>query len=259
MEKVKIKGVDICYETSGSGEPILFIHGAYFSGDEWVYQQAFFSRKYQTVLVDMPGHGGSDRLPAYSVEGMADYLAAFIERKKLSPCIVCGHSLGGMAAQALVAARPELVSKLILAETSYGVKSNPVEAFFTALSMPLLKRVSVEKQAVMYAAQLGRYSDESKAYCCRAIASHANGHDNYNRIWDATVSFAGKERLRTIACPTLIIVGEKNRQTHHQAKVMKSQIPHSELEYIKKAGHMVNIDAPEDFNKCVLRFIKTPG
>ena len=257
MNQEKVFDTIINYDISGSGQTLLFIHGAYLSKDEWVYQQDFFSKYFQVVCVDLPGHGGSGKLPFYSIEVMADYIAGLLENLGLSPCFVCGHSLGGMVAQALTLQHPELIRRLVLAETSYGVKSNPVEAFLTALTMPILKRVSIENQTEMFANQMGRQSVETKAYVARDIIKHAADHDNYNRIWDATVNFAGKDKLKTIACPTLIIVGEKNKQTHQQAKVMKSLIPNAELVYIESAGHMVNMDNPEAFNNAALRFLQS--
>lgn len=256
MSQEKVFDTVIHYEISGSGQTLLFIHGAYLSVDEWIYQQDFFSKYYQVVRVDLPGHGSSGKLSFYSIEVMADYVAGFIEKLNLSPCFVCGHSLGGMVAQALTLQHPELVQRLILAETSYGVKSNPIEAFLTALTMPILKRVSIENQTAMFAKQMGRHRVETKAYVARDIIKHAGDHNNYNRIWDATVNFAGKDKLKAIACPTLIMAGEKNKQTHQQAKVMKSLIPEAELVYIDLAGHMVNMDNPEAFNNAVLRFLQ---
>ena len=257
MSQIKVYDTEMSYEVSGSGQPLVFIHGAYLSKNEWENQRTVFEADYQVITVDLPGHGESGKLPFYSIEVMADYVAGLIEGLELPPCVICGHSLGGMVSQALALQHPTLVERLILVETSYGVKSNPVEAFLTALTMPILKRVSVENQTKMFAEQMGKQSQETKDYIAENIIKHAEDHDNYNRIWDATVNFVGKEKIKNIACPTLIIVGEKNKQTHHQAKVMKSQIAGAEFQYIDKAGHMVNMDNPKAFNQTVLSFLQS--
>ncbi len=259
MSSVKVGDIDIHYETWGSGQPVVFIHGAYLSTKEWVYQAAYFSKHYQVVLIDMPGHGGSDNLAEYSVEAMAEYIAKAMDCLNVTSCMLCGHSLGGMVAQALAIKYPHLVSRLILGETSFGVKSNPVEAFFTALSTSVLKHVSVEKQSVMYANQLGRQSNETKDYIISEIIKYQSNHENFNRIWGATVSYDGKAKLASISCPALIVVGENNIQTHGQAVVMKSLIEDCELVYVKNAGHMVNMDNPDGFNRAVSEFIERPA
>ncbi len=256
MGLIKINDINMNYESFGKGWPIVLIHGAYIDSGEWVYQIPFFEKKYQVILADLPGHGGSGKLPVYTIEMMAEYTAALIEKLGVASCILCGHSLGGMAAQAVAAQYPSLVDKLILMETSYGVRSNPLEAFLTALTMPILKRVSVEKQAVMFADAMGKQSEKTKAYIAETIAKHASDHENYNRIWDATVNYDGKSSLGKIDCPTLIVAGEENKQTHHQAKVMQKSIKGSELVFVRQAGHVVNMDNPDDFNQAVLRFIQ---
>lgn len=59
-----------------------------------------------------------------------------------------------------------------------------------------------------------------------------------------------------MACPTLILVGEGNLRTHAQAREMSRSIPRAELEVIPRAGHMLNWDNTDAFNKAVETFLR---
>ncbi len=256
MNRILVKDTYLSYEVYGKGKPILFLHGAYVSKREWKYQIDTFAENHEVILLDMPGHGDSDNLMVYSVELFADYVNEFIKVMKIKPCIICGHSLGGMVTQAVALNYPSAVEKIILADTSYGVKTNIVEFILTTLSMPIFKLMSVEKQAKLFADQLGKHDAKIKEYVYDDIKKHTKNPKNYKKIWDAVTNFNSKESLHKISCPTLILVGERNRQTHKQAKFMAKAIPYAELAFIKDANHMLNMDNIEDFNKEVSEFIK---
>lgn len=113
---------EIEIEVSGSGHPLIFIHG--FCEDSYVWQS--FSRdfvdRYKTVLVTLPGHGGiqlgSD---SFSIADLAKILISHFEESGIHFFTLIGHSLGGYVALELLKLNPEKVKALFL------VNSNPFE------------------------------------------------------------------------------------------------------------------------------------
>ena len=68
MPKFRCNDIDLFYEITGKGEPIVFIHGLGSSGRDWEYQIDYFSDHYQVIVLDVRGHGNSDKPPGpYSI------------------------------------------------------------------------------------------------------------------------------------------------------------------------------------------------
>jgi len=119
-----------------------------------------------------------------------------------------GHSMGGMVAQELAQAYPDRAWALVLAETSYGVRSRWTEALLTDLAIPLIKTYPMDKQAELYAGVQGKNSPEVKEVLWREIGALAENPENVQAIWNAVGRFDSKDRLGKNQAPTLVLVGE---------------------------------------------------
>jgi len=93
-------------------------------------------------------------------------------------------------------------------------------------------------------------------YVEEEMRRHARDRLNYLNIMRAAFAFDSRTRLHCIACPTLILVGERNRRAHAQAREMARLISQAELRVIPRAGHMLNWDNPEAFNGAVETFLR---
>ena len=236
----------------GDAPTLVFVHGAYIALNEWEPQLAALEGT-SYLLLDLRGHGHSDKKGyPYSVAEFADDVVQLLEHLGLKDVVLCGHSLGGMVVQQLAVTHPKLVSKLILADTSYGVRSTRLESFLTDVTLPLFNLAPVAWQAKLFADQIGKHSPEAKRYVHTEIGKHAEDPENYREVWKAVTQFDGYAQLAEITCPTLIVVGGLNKQTHRQARVMHERIRGSELIFINNAGHMLNWDNAEAFNRALL-------
>ena len=233
----------------------VLLHGAYLASNEWQPQMNALQGK-SNLRIDLRGHGQSDKKGyPYSVGKFADDVKQLIEHLSLADVVVCGHSLGGMVAQSFAIRYPKYVSKLVLADTSYGVRSTWLETLFTNLTLPLFNLAPVAWQASFFADQIGKFSADARQYVETEIVKHAENPENYREIWKAVTQFSGYEHLKDIECPTLILVGSLNKQTHKQARMMEEQISNSSLVFIEKAGHMLNWDNPQQFNSALEQFV----
>ena len=247
----------IAFQHVDNGEPTLvFIHGAYIASSEWQPQLGALEDK-SYLLVDLRGHGQSERKGyPYSVAKFADDVKQLTEHLGLRNVILCGHSLGGMVAQQLAVQRPNLVTKLVLVDTSYGVRSTRLEAFLTDVTLPMFNLAPIAWQTKLFAGQIGKHSAGAKRYVQAEIGKHAADLTNYREVWKAVTQFDGYKGLEDIGCPTLIMVGGLNKQTHRQARMMAQRIPKSRLVFIDDAGHMLNWDNPGQFNRVLLEFVE---
>jgi pimeloyl-ACP methyl ester carboxylesterase len=125
MGAVRANGLEIAYERTGEGPPLVFVHGAGEDGRVWHPQLAALADEFTVVAWDEPGAGRSSDLPAdFGLAGYAHCLAALIEGLDLGRAHVAGLSWGGTVALELYRRHPGLVATLILADTYAGWKGS---------------------------------------------------------------------------------------------------------------------------------------
>lgn len=243
-------------DSGGTGATLLLIHGAYLSGRSWKAQVKALSGQFRVIVPDLRGHGqsGVGGLP-YSVAQFADDMRAVLDGLKVDRAHVCGHSLGGMVAQQLALDAPQQVETLILAETSYGTGSTPLEAWATRLTNMVLRRVSIRRQASLFAASMCRHDRSLAPYVLDEISAFHDQEEVYTSIWRAVTGFSSVNRLGELKMPTLVMVGERNRQTHAQARNLARRLPDAEVKIVPQAGHLLQLEQPEAFNKIVTHFL----
>jgi len=90
-------GITLHYETHGSGAPALvFVHGWCCNRHHWDQQLAVFSPQYQTVAIDLAGHGESGRdRETWTISAFGADVAAVVEALALEQIVLIGHSMGG--------------------------------------------------------------------------------------------------------------------------------------------------------------------
>jgi pimeloyl-ACP methyl ester carboxylesterase len=124
MAKAQIGEIEIYYEESGNGEPVLLVPPSWWPSDTWnVSVVPFLSKRFKTIIFDCRGTGRSDK-PAigYSVSQFAKDCAGLLEHLHISCCHAVGFALGGQIVQALGLERPDLVATLTIAAAGPGSK-----------------------------------------------------------------------------------------------------------------------------------------
>jgi pimeloyl-ACP methyl ester carboxylesterase len=124
LHKIKIKGLTIAYQKSGTGTPLVLLHG--FTQDSRVWkEQINHLSKYFTVLAwDAPGAGLSDDPPDhFSMGDWADCLSALLDSAGIIQAHILGVSWGGVLAQEFYRRYPSKVMSLILSGTNAGWSS----------------------------------------------------------------------------------------------------------------------------------------
>jgi pimeloyl-ACP methyl ester carboxylesterase len=120
-----VNGINLYYETHGSGRPLILLHGGLGSGGMFAPVIDLYAADHQVITVDLQGHGRTaDVDRPISVVSMGDDIAALIEHLGLERPDVMGYSLGGGAAFQTAVRHPELVRRLVI--VSANVKRSAI-------------------------------------------------------------------------------------------------------------------------------------
>src|SRR5216683_389971 len=114
-EYAEVNGINLYYETHGSGRPLILLHGGLGSGEMFGPVLPQLSERHQVIAVDLQGHGRTADIDRpLDIRLMADDIAALIDHLRLAAPDVVGYSLGGGVALQTAAKYPAKVSRLVL-------------------------------------------------------------------------------------------------------------------------------------------------
>ena len=252
------------FTTLGSGRTtVLMLHGIGGSHLAFAPQvETLAASGYRAVAWNMPGYGLSAPIEPYGFKGLAQSCVALIESLKCGSVVLLGHSMGGMVAQEVVARRPELVDKLILAGTSAAFGKPDGEwqrAFVAERTAPLDAGRSMGDLARQLVPQMiGPGSLPEGVQLAQRVMADVNP-STYRRALAALVTFDRRAELANIHVPTLLIAGEHDRNAPPAVmKKMAGAIAGSSYIEMKGIGHLQNLEAPEEFDALVLNFLALP-
>ncbi len=259
MEVVRANGLEIAYERAGEGLPLVLVHGATVDGRMWRPQLDALADELTVVAWDEPGAGGSSDVPAEF--GLADYancLAAVIEALALGPAHVAGLSWGGTVVLELYRHHPELVATLILVDTYAGWKGSLPEEEVRA-RVEGVRRVLAAPAEEFDPTPPGLFAGDPPAEFVPLLGEMAAAVRRESLRAGMLVMAEADQRdlLPRITVPTLLIWGDQDaRSPLGVARQFEQAIPDAKLVVIPGAGHVSNLERPEQFNETVCKFCR---
>jgi 3-oxoadipate enol-lactonase len=246
------------YAVAGDGHPVIFIHGFGLDSDMWAPQWPVFVESHRAIRCDLRGYGRSS-MPGGPYSHVDDLLALmdFLESR---PAHLVGLSMGGRYALRVAQAAPAAVRSLTLADTALDGH---------AWSDEWLQRWRLMSEAAK-AGDIGGARElwlhhglfspareqPSVAAALEAMIERYSGWHWWQRDPDAGPKRPTADVLSTIAVPTLMIVGERDLPDFQDiAQRVVQGMPNVRLCTIAGAGHMSNMEAPEEFNRLVLEHL----
>lgn len=254
MPIFKGRDVDLYYEVKGEGKPLVFTHGASWDHEQWRPQVDFFSRRYQTVVWDVRGHGLSS-LPDGKVdsEDFSRDLADLLHHLGIGQAILCGLSLGGHISLQTAVRYPDKVAALVLIGTPFTNAFNWYERMFVPLNRWSSYLMPMSLSGKIQGKMLSKYKKSNQAYIEKVFRSIP--HSNWVRIWDAVTRMDSTKDLDKIHCPTLLLQGESDTMIRRQQEYMRDKIIYSSLRIIRNAHHATNMDNPDEVNEAIASFL----
>jgi pimeloyl-ACP methyl ester carboxylesterase len=270
--RVDVDGIGIRYLRTGSGPPLLLVHGLMGSSFSWRKNMTALAKIATVYAPDLPGTGYSDRTPIdRSFAGIARLMLRFMEVLGIEHATVLGSSHGGAVVMSMadLDREPRRIDRMILvspvnpyaraAQKRVAFFASPFVSFLVNLSAPVSWRLHRYFFARMYGDPRritpGTVEGYGAPLAIRGTFPHIL---SMLKCWGDDVR-ALEEALQRIALvPALLIWGSRDTAVvPSSAEPLRRNFANARLIVMESAGHLPYEELPEEFNRILLEFLTT--
>jgi pimeloyl-ACP methyl ester carboxylesterase len=259
MSFLERDGAKLFYEDAGrDGDlaPLLLVHGWTCYHGHFAPQVSHFADRRRVVAVDLRGHGQSDGVGPFTIEGFADDLAWLSGALDLQRPVVVGHSMGGMIAVQLAASRPDVVRAAVALDSPFvqaGAMRPMLEDFIAALRGPEFRTAL---KGMIDTSMFGPHDEpvlvaEIAAFMAGASQEVAAG------AFESIASWDGEGVLRSCTVPVMTVAASPGGW--QDASPLLADCPHLTTGVTVGAGHFIQLFAADQVNGMLERFLAIVG
>ncbi|MER3428804.1 MAG: alpha/beta hydrolase [Pyrinomonas sp.] len=260
MAFVKSRDTQIGYDDVGDGLPVVLLHAFPLNRAMWHEQIAALSSRWRFIAPDHRGFGESSVAPSATMEEMAQDVAALLDELQIEQAVIGGLSMGGYVSFAFYRQFPQRVRALILADTRAEADTEEARR----------NRERMAERALREGAEAIAEEMIPKLVAARTLNERPEIRERLRLmiVRNDPAGIAAAQRgmavrrdqtdlLARIEVPTLIIVGCEDQLTPPElSEAMHQRIRGSHLVAIEGAGHVSNIERPQDFNRALESFLQ---
>jgi pimeloyl-ACP methyl ester carboxylesterase len=264
---VALNNVELYYEDTGSGYPVVFCHEFASDYRGWDPQVRAFGRSYRCITFSYRGFPPSsvpESPAAYSQDHLIEDLRALVEHLKINEAHFVGFSMGGSVVLNFALRYPELCRTIVVVGAGSGTTNRAQFEHDIDATVNLLNTRGIEGFADVYGEGPTRLPFKRKdphgyAVFRRQLADHSATGQALTMLGvlrPRPTIFALEPQLNTLQVPTLIVIGDEDEPCVDPAVFMKRHIPSAGLLVLPQSGHAVNLEEPALFNSAVLEFFR---
>lgn len=249
---------------SGSGFPLIILHGLLGMSDNWVPVSRKLSAHYRVIVPDLRNHGRSPHSSVHTYEAMAHDVVAFCERQGLAKIHLLGHSMGGKVAMTIACAEPSLVDHLVVADIGPGgYPGNNQHTELLGVMMAVDLQMVVNRQEVDRLLALKVDDQRIRMFLLKNLTRDAG-----NKLaWRPNLPVLLQQMPHILAGippdglftgKTLFLKGaDSDYLSGEQCNLIYHHFPAARLATIENAGHWLHADDPESFTQQVQWFLQS--
>ena len=260
MPEIEANGVRLHYEVTGTGPPLVFVHGMCGRGGVWSGQVERLSDEFTCVTYDRRGHGAStDGDVPHTVSLHGDDFAALVTKLDLAPVLYVGSSGGARIGVDVVLRHAELLAGAALSEP-------PVFSLDPERGKAMMSRVVPAVQPPLDAGDLPGAVDSFFDAVCPGLWRLLDDHDKepYRRSGAMLVADLGQppfvvspQELAAVRLPVLAIAGlDSDLFLQSTPRIIAGSVPGAELVEIPNCGHVTYAEQPDAFANAVRSFAR---
>lgn len=261
MEKVvKTEDFEILYRVSGTGKPVMFVHGFGEDGRVWDEMIHDLEKQFQCIVPDLPGSGNSVmRKGDWSMEGLAESLAAILDMEEIPVVTMIGHSMGGYITLAFA-------EKYRSSLTGFGL-------FHSSALADSPEKKETRKRGIQFIEQHGQikfleqatpnlFSESSRNKNPQIVQEILDRFTNFQdtalvHYYEAMMQRPDRTHiLKSFAGPVLFILGEHDTAIPLEDGLGQSHLPRlSYIHLLRNSGHMGMIEETEKCREILQNFL----
>ena len=242
------------------------LHAGFTNVDMWKHQMPMLSQQFRVITIDLPGHGKTvdDTTGLYP----SAFITAVLDSLHLTKASIAGVSLGASCVMDYIIAHPERIEKAILvssgivgwhrADQPDSLVSQFINSFFTSFNGGDTTGAAEKFTKFWFDGPLRsaqQVNDSARRYIYESTLYNLRHHSFSG--WPRFADTAVATRLSGIRLPVQLIDGDQDVPVITAANDhMMQNIPRARRTTIPGAGHMLNMEAPAEFNTIVLEFLQ---
>ena len=267
----ELKGSRMRYFVGGEGPPLILVHGLGGAAANWTELAPLLVPNHRLLVPDLPGHGGSEALPAVSgLEPFADRVAALAAREGMLPAPVVGHSLGGAVVLRLALRHPDAVSAVVLAAAaglSLGsIWGRQLQSVFSTVRPGRLAarwRDRVSRSLLLRRFVFGFVSvADPGSLTNEAVEGFLAAqllHTDVDSAWQALRADDPRQELEAVRCPVLVLWGAEDVQLPLDDAFEYARRLRAPLRVIPGCGHLLIGERPDACANAIDDFLGDGG
>lgn len=258
------KKIDWNYEIDGQGEPLIFLHG--WGGDLrlWSAQAEHFSRCYQVIRIDLPGHGKSG-WEKTTLRAMARDLEKILQGMNCPSVNIVGSSMGGLIALQWFDFFPERFKRIVFVGALPKFLMN--QSYPYGLELDRLRKLDGQLEVdyplivnVFFRSLFTRQERESCKDALQCVSTAFSAKDalrEFLKILEKEDLRGTLEKINKNSIPVQILNGADDYICSKDAVgYLQKKLPRARVELFKDCGHFPFLTKPREFNEALDKFLK---
>lgn len=259
MPFAQVKDARLRYELTGPGAApvVVFSNSLGTNHRMWDSQLEAFTKHFRVLRYDTRGHGESSVTPGpYSNEQLSRDVVGLLDALRLDRVYFCGLSMGGMTGMFLGSHDPQRLHKIVLCNTA--AKIGTPESWNARIETVRKGGMKSVAPAVLerWLTPGYRSAHPAEAKTVLDMLEHANP-EGYAACCASVRDTDERQSLANVKVPALVVAGKHDPAIPlTDARYLAERIPAAQ--YIElSAAHLSNLEAKEEFNQTVLKFVQS--
>jgi pimeloyl-ACP methyl ester carboxylesterase len=239
---VDLDGVRTYYESTGTGEPLLLLHGGLCTAETFDAQTAALAERYRVIVPERYGHGRTPDVDGpITYESMTQHTIALIEALGIESAHLAGWSDGALVALLVALRRPGLVGKVVSIDQYVTLAGAPSE--YLTFMGPMTAEMAPPFLRALYDSVSPDGADHFPVV-----------FDKLHHLWTEETGIEVSDLAHVVA-PTLVLCGETGGLTlEHIAEVYRA-LPDAQLAIVPGTSHGLCMEKPHIVNQLILDFL----
>jgi pimeloyl-ACP methyl ester carboxylesterase len=256
MPVCKLNELDVDYEESGSGRPLVLLHGFPLHRGVWEDSAKILAGRFRVIVPDLRGFGRTISEKPFTMESLADDVHQLLAALGATPCVLGGLSMGGYVAQAFAKKYPADLAGLVLIDTKSAAdtaegkqgRNQMIELARSSGSAAIAeqmfpKMIAASSVGTGAAAKLRAIMESCPVKTIEHALAAMRDREDYTSLF------------ARLPVPLLVVVGDQDAISPPEvARAIVAGAPKGKLAMIAGAGHMVPIEKPAAFAEAIMRW-----